>query len=438
MSNLIRRGSYAGALLAVLGACTQPPSNTDLNTAGPPMVRQVLMNENYINTQGSVIPYAAPQLAFGTHPDPALNDDSNQDHKVQRAIVDPNNQLIRVIMDELLVGNSMEMIACRTQVQVGGQVGAERYSRVPLGTTPDDIENCSGPQDLVQARCHGDHAVCINMTGKPQVSDLTPNPTIAPGDPSGIQDANDDGAADSNLFIEGSVRIVCSGNGRTFEAPLNTSGSYWQPSGNQLVPAHGGVNALGPAVVMRLALGLPTSATCSIKFDPTVTDKEGHPVCASPDGDIDQPCPGGDDGNDTSLVTFGTDALRLDKKNPVDASMNNDVAEVITLQFNTAMSLSSLASEVSITEGGAPLAFTPQRSSEVLINQLIVTGQGQVCTQDTDCRSGTCRPQNTGPKLCAGLKKNTAYVVTINPTVTDFAGQPLGGQPISFSFKTAP
>ena len=53
-------------------------------------------------------------------------------------------------MDELLVGNALEEIACRAVVD------DDAFARVPLGATPDDIAKCTVAQDVLKARCIGD------------------------------------------------------------------------------------------------------------------------------------------------------------------------------------------------------------------------------------------------------------------------------------------
>ena len=419
MSDL--KAVLGGALLAVaMTGCTAPPSATDLYTDGPPMVRQVLMTEEFTDTaQNPPIISSRPlQLAFGHHDDPWFAKD---DGKVVAAVTKPSGQEIRVVMSHLLVGNYLEEIQCRANVDPNAKPIAAAYSRVPVGDTPDDIARCSGPQDLVFAECTGSKAVCINNTNQTQFTDAQEGGLpVMPGQAAGIHDVDGDGAADSTLFIEGSVRVMCTTKaGRTVEAPLDVAKSYWQPSGNQQVPAHGGVAALGPALVLDTSIGLPTSAQCTLVFDPTVVDDKGLSVCAPPDGDVHQSCPGG---NDTSLVSFGTAALRFDAAQPGNTP-GVDVRSLITVTFTASMDLTSLQNNVTITEDGQPFAFTvsPVGGSAPLSYNLVTVGA----------------PTSTG--AATHLNGNKTYVVTIGPGVTDYAGTPLGGNPVvATTFSTSP
>jgi hypothetical protein len=406
----------AGALLAAAAACTSPPSATDLHTDGPPKVEQVMMTEEYTDTAGTIRTRGL-SLAYGHHPDPAF---MNDDGKVVTAVASPLGQNIRVVMDHLLVGNYLEEIECRANVDPTATGDAAHYARVPIGATPDDIAACAGPQDLVFARCVGDHAVCINNTGVTQITsaDQGGNP-VAPGQPAGIEDyipgPDGDGVPDQDLFIDGSVRIECKGvGGKTVEAPLNTATSYWQPSGNQQVPAHGGVALLGPALVLNLRLGLPTNTQCTIQFDPSVTDDQGLNVCAPVDGNPDTDCTPGD----TSQVSFGVAALRLDKSgnSPSDGDVGVTTTQIITVQFTTSMDTTSLMNNITITGNGVnvPFTVTPTGGSAPLQYKLVTKGTV------------------AGTTLDAGK----TYVITIQPTVTDFGGQPLGGNPITVTFNT--
>ncbi len=412
MSDL--KAVFGGALLtAAISGCTAPASATDLYTDGPPMIRQVLMNEEYLDSS-NVIRTRTLQLAFGHHDDPWF---ANDDGKVVAAVTSPTTQTIRIVMSHLLVGNYLEEVECRANVDPNAKPIAAAYSRVPIGATPDDIARCAGAQDLVFARCTGDKAVCINNTNQVQITSGTApqgGNMIMPGQPAGIYDTDPppdgDGVPDHDLFIEGAVRIMCkTPAGKTVEAPLDVTNSYWQPSGNQQVPAHGGVAALGPALVLLTTLGLPTSAQCTFQFDPSVIDTKGLTVCAPPDGDVHQACPA--DG-DTSLASFGTAALRIaDNGNlPGDGASGVGVGTQIQVVFTASMDTTSMQNNITITEDGQPFAFTvsPVGGSAPLAYNLNTTGTV------------------AGTRLNAGH----TYVVTVLPTVTDYAGTPLGGSPV--------
>lgn len=405
MSRLISFGALGGAMLAGLAACEAPTSSTDLHTAGPPKVQQVLITEEYTDSNG-IIREHADALAYGHHDDPYFMGD---DGKVVSAVADFAGRKIRVVMDHLLVGNYLEMVQCRAKVDLTHPAGAENYSIVPLGATPDDIAKCAGPEDLVLATCRGDRSVCINNTGVDQITDDPVTAVVHPGEPAGIKDIfpapDGDGVPDSDIFIEGAVRIICHDKGgRRIEAPINTIGSYWQPSGNQQVPAHGGVEALGPALVLELSKGLPTNTTCSIAFDPSVIDNKGDTVCAPPDGNPDADCPGD---NDTSQISFGVTGLRMVSNQPADgASVTTN--KRITVKFNTTMDEASLAKDITVTENGVavPITVTPQKDMTTGVLNLTY---------------------ELWPNGTPTLKAASTYVVTVTPNVKDFGEDPLGG-----------
>src|SRR5574338_365581 len=87
------------------------------------------------------------------------------------------------------------------------------FSRVPVGATPGDIADCA--------------------------------------------------SADDTRLIADQVRIVCDGT----DVMLNQQQSYWQPAGNQLIPAGGSPeSSLGPALVLRpIDDGrMPTNSDCEL------------------------------------------------------------------------------------------------------------------------------------------------------------------------------
>lgn len=405
MSRTTTLGAIAGGLLAALGACTAPPSATDLYPHGPPKIRQVMMSEEYLDTQGT-LRTRGNALAFGHHDDPAFATD---DGKVDTAVAD-DTQVIRVVMDELLVGNNLEMVQCAAPVDLTVPKLAQSFSRVPLGTTPDQIARCSGPEDLLLQTCTGEHAVCLNGTGAVQIT--ASGDAVQPGNPVGILDTSpNDGVPDHDLFIDGSVKIMCQGASGPVEAKLDLTASYWQPSGNQQVPANGGVAELGPALVLHPLQGLPTGTRCSVVFDKSVVDKGGDPVCASPGGDPTQDCPAP---GDTHLVDFGVAKLRIENYQPQTATV--PTTKLITLKFNTAMSETSLATDVVVTANGLPQPLT-------IFNE-------------TDNAGNPTLVYDIVPNGRFTLDAATAYVVTVKSTVKDFAGQPIGGNDFTYSFMT--
>lgn len=370
--------------VAVLPGCTSDnESATNLAEQGPPMVRQLFLIETYENSAGATVTREA--LGFGYHAD--VNPDVV--HPVTTALpLSP--EPIRVVVDELLVGNSLEEIGCFSTVD------EDSYATVPEGTTPDDIALCTTPRDpnlpgneddlvLLRETCKGEHAVCVREDGTPVgVIDITPMP-------------DGDGAADDLRFIDGAVGIRCG----DIDVPMDLNNSFWQPSGNQFVPTSGGTKAIGPAVFLKPLNGLPTGSTCTVVFADSVTDKSGNRVCAPKlagapnDGSVWPPsvdCPDGD----TSAVQFQTGGLAVLTTLPANEQMN--VARTTTgqtyadirLDFNAAVDVDSI-SNISISPA---LAFT-------------VTA---------------AEPQRMTLRIAGGYAASTTYTVTVPVTVTDFFG----------------
>jgi hypothetical protein len=310
------------ALLAVaVTGCSDIDTATNLNPEGPPEVLQVFVLEPVDDPNYALCPRAnrpsCPQLAYGDHPSvPVLYDN--------RAVTQAHpgaSQRLRIVMDELLVGNHLEEIACADNT----------WSRVPVGATPDDIAACAGSLDKIVNTCRGEYAVCVNPDT---------------GTPVGILDANEDKAVDAIRFIEGAVRLVCDG----VDIPINSGRSFYQPSGNQLIPASDvGVNGLGPAVVLVPNDGLRTGASCSVEFDPAVVDKDDNQVCAPPSG---QACVPGNTGG----IVFGSDVLKVVSTAPANGntSVNPAGAAQILVRFNAKVAADSPGT-ITITANGTPV-----------------------------------------------------------------------------------
>ena len=305
-----------GAISAMVGACDSSSSATDLVAGGPPQIRQVFMTEVFTDTSG-IARQRAGVLAFGTHPDA----DPTLVHPVTTASA-ANTQSIRVVISQLLEGNHLEEIACR-----GPLADGTPYSFVPDGTTPDDIANCAVSTDLLATRCpaNGLHSVCIGANG-----------------PVGVLDEDQDGASDDTRFIQGAAGVQCG----DIKVPMDLDLSYWQPSGDQEVPAHGGILAIGPAVVLRPLAGLPTNSQCHIFFASSVTNKGGEEVCAPPAGDVTMNCAAT---GDTTLAKFGTEALSLTGSNPLTGAMNQRTTAInhtygeVILNWNVPVKLSTFS-----------------------------------------------------------------------------------------------
>jgi hypothetical protein len=370
-------------------ACTDVTSSTDLHPEGPPMIQQVRLTE--IAMIPGVTPFARTVFAFGSHPQAS----EDEQHAVTDATVVDNK--IRIILDELLRGNNLEEIECR------GMVDDDLYASVPVGATPDDIARCAGAQDVLRRTCPGSNrlsvCVCQNDAGCANGTTLTPR-----GDPVGVLDRDQDGAADRHRFIAGAVVLTCGGA----EVPIDQIESYWSPSGNQEKPAQSGFDALGPAVVLVTLDAYPTGSECGLTFSPDVVDKDGVAVCAPPDGDRALGCSPGD----TSAVKFTTEPLTF-----------RDVSNTATTPLPPMSNVLVLAN--------APL------DPASLVNITMTEGAGTPYTQFTATLS------NNAPELrtividpVAGFAPSTAYTITVPTAVTD-AYQKSAPQPFVLSFTTA-
>jgi hypothetical protein len=383
------RTRLACAVIAILAgaACTDTDSATDLNPEGPPMIRQVRLTERYIDS--FMLEQTRKVFAFGTHPLAF----SEEVHRVETAVAVGNG--LRVIMDELLVGNNLEEIACRGTVD--DDMHAE-FGRVPLGADPDDVARCSVSNDALLSTCKGSdrHSVCIcrRPAGCSRGGEIVPA-----GDPVGVLDTNLDGSSDDMRFIPGAVGIQCG----SISVPLSfgqvagVARTHWNPSGDQNRPAMGGFEVLGPAIVLVPIAPLPTSTACGLVFAPEVVDKQGERVCAPVDGNIAAGCTPGD----VSAFSFRVEPLHVRPPQLTTGVPRNDP---VLFPIRAPVDPATLAGiEITpappgaVTLGASPTAIT-----------ITVTG---------------------------GWAPQTEYTVTFPITLTDTYGVPLP-QPVTHRFTT--
>jgi hypothetical protein len=197
----MRTRLVCAALAIIAGAaCSNTDSATDLNPEGPPMIRQVRLAERYLDS--AMVARTRTVFAFGTHE----LADPTEVHPVDTALAVGNR--LRVVMDELLVGNSLEEIACRGTVDDDTQ-GGEFFGRVPDGATPDDVARCAVADDVLRTTCAASNprSVCICRRAGGCVRNF--GGMVAEGEPVGVLDVNQDGAADDTRFIAGAVGIQC-------------------------------------------------------------------------------------------------------------------------------------------------------------------------------------------------------------------------------------
>jgi hypothetical protein len=394
MQRVLKVVCAAAATLAV-AACTDYDSETDLNPEGPPMVQQVRLRETY-TLAGSTSTSDRIVFAFGSH-DMATEMDM---HPVMSATATGNK--LRIIVDELLVGNNLEEIACR------GQVDDDAYATVPLGATPDDIARCSAAQDVLPATCTGELAVCMckNAAGC-----LVGSTMIAEGAPVGVLDINQDGATDDTRMMPGAVGLRCG----AVDVPIDLDMSYWNPSGNQQVPAMGGFDALGPAIVLVPQRGLPTNLDCNLTFSSAIVDKQGEQLCAPPNGDIGASCTPGDFG----AFRFKVEPLTFESASFMDGGTGVSRLGPALFLSNTVLNPSTIAN-ITMSTGGAPFtAFT--------VTQAMTPAGRNFALNFTPPACATCP--------ATGLAANTTYTITIPTTVTDSFGQG-APMPVVITFTT--
>jgi len=389
---MLARFGIALAIVSSVGtACTDQSSFTNLVSSGPPALAEVRMKESYQDATGNTLTRRV--FAFGTFPDAT----ADIDHAVTSAST--TGQALRIIPDKLLVGNSLEQIQCR------GQVGADAFSSVPLGATPDDIALCAVNTDALKESCHGDHAVCLC-----QLPGGCPGGQ-AFGEPVGVLDVNNDGAADNTSFMPGAVGIKCG----SIDVPIDRDQSYWNPSGDQQVPAMGGYDALGPAIVLVPTGGiLPTNLSCGLTFADNVTDKEHNRVCAPPNGRpatctgaiedcaADLKCTPGD----LSAFTFKTEALKVTTLGITDGATGVNGAGPIFINANAPLDMNSVQN---ITITPAPPAGT------------VIT---------------LSMPKQVKITFATPLTAATMYTITYPTTLTDTFGQGLPAA-VTIHFTTA-
>lgn len=414
-----------GAAASLAVGCTDNKSATDLNPDGPPMVRQVFVEEDVqVGDPANNTFQPRLQLAFGDHPDiPTIAEDptSGDDRKVDNAVVhavrtpraDTKGAKIRIVLDELLLGSKIEEIGCDD--------GAT-WSKIPDDATPDDVAACTG-EDL--SKCKD---ICIGPDG-----------------PIGVLDADGDGAGDVFEMISygpGKLGVTLTCDGQNI--PLSQTLSFYNPSGNQLLPAitdpDQRVRGLGPALVLFPATdditvggvnvgkksGLPAGSTCSIAFNDNIVDKDGHRICAPENGDINAPCTEGD----TSKISFSVEPLfpTTDGHSPSLKAIADAIGMPLDGNDNVAITNSG-------TDFVAYLTFNANLDPDVLDSAITLSTGGTAVAGVT--LSNVDNPTSIALTVPGGLTADTAYTLDISTDLTDVWGEALP-EAISVSFTTAP
>ena len=221
--------------------------------------------------------------------------------------------------------------------------------------------------------------------------------------------------------MPGSVNIVCQpATGAAITVPINLDSSYWNPSGDQQEPAEGGLDALGPAIVLVPSAALPTGTTCGLVFSPGVIDKTNMSVCipqyglppgiTDDAGNIGEGCtPTGNPVTDYGQFSFKVEPLRLSDNTPQDGDTGVDLIDNASLTFVAPIDPTTVGN-ITVTQNGAPYTdFTTALSQ----------GNQRVTIMWTD-----------------PLQPSSTYVITVPTTVTDSFGQPMPA-PVTITFQTA-
>jgi len=406
--------SLAAALIA---GCEVPETATGLRPEGPPMIQQVFMSE-LTDTGNGTFRRTDGVLATGWHPDvpnnrTELGEFSDLTHPVTTATA--VGQKLRIVFDELLIGNYLEEIQCRARPDLG--LTAPSWSRVPEGTTPADIANCAASEDLLPALCTGEHATCLMADGTPiGVQDDLNGVRDGASDDTRLICDDPDSALSTSICNGGTpVRLVC---GAT-EVKLDYQATFWQPAGNQLTPARQlPRNSIGPAIILQPVGGLlPPSTTCRLEFRDNVTDKDYNRPCAPTGGVEDTDDIGDCVEGDMSAFSFGVENVRFDSSQPSNNSPMVSVAlRSFFIDLTAPIDRTSLTpANVVVTEGGVP------RTDFVVVVMV-------------DAMTPANRVRLTLPVGAPPLLPSTVYTVTLT-NLRDSFGGPLPG-PFTLTFTT--
>lgn len=331
-------GGWALAGLALAGCVGG--ATTELAPEGPPEILQVITIERHRMSNGSTV--NRPVIAYGRHPDAT----EDEQHPITTAPV--TGQRVQVIVDELLLGRTLEELQCAALVD------EDDFARLPAGVTADDLARCSGSPEQLAATCVGERAVCLR-------SDGTPVGILDRFDGNG--QARPDGVPDVLRLIEGAAALRCGSGELWRDIPADPLNSFWQPSGNQqrlddLDDGFRGFFLLGPSVVVIPRAPLPVASRCYPVFGEEVVDKSGIRPCAG------IPCTPGD----TSPAAFETEPLTALTLTPADGSTG--VPRNLEIVLTTSAPLAA-APTISVAPPTAfSVVFTPSMPTRVTLRSM--------------------------------------------------------------------
>lgn len=330
-SLLGRRGLSALVLLLTAGTgCAVPDSRTELWPEGPPEILQVFVTvRDAASGLGVLVPTFGRHMDFDPATDPL---DCDEPHPQRgcldmaamqtNAVADPS-QRIRIVFDEVLDGATLEEFVCAC---AGG-----------TGTDP-----CAGgPRSALDPSACGD------------------NPNTPSNEEGRWLDTDHDGNPDDAVLLANRVSLDCDG----WVWQNGPEDGFWNPSGNQLVPVATGLEGLGPALVVTVATGLRTGATCTLTVDPAVTDKDGNATVLEEES-----------GNSIRFVTepltvvmstpangaSGINAATLaDVRIVFNVPIKADTAGNVTMEVMEGMDVTPVAGSAVLDADGVTIVFTP-------------------------------------------------------------------------------
>ncbi|MBI4508943.1 MAG: Ig-like domain-containing protein [Deltaproteobacteria bacterium] len=294
------------ALLVGVTGCGLPDSATELDSSGPPEVKQIFMEEQ--DPKSGAPDFA---LAYGTHPKRTKDAQEalNKGFKLDDGVLDralPHVLHVRVVVSELLKGETIEGFMCACS---GIKDGCPQKGGVPVTWA---VKEADCP-DAAETKT-------INEAGK-------------------WLDANLDGLPDDAVMIPELAQVTC---GTLVDWKSDAQGGWYNPSGNQQVPSNPNTlephyGGLGPAVVFTPP-DLPTGQSCKVTFkEGAITDKDGEKlVIPAVDFKV------------APLTLMAKDPGAYDPEDPLTQVKE---VEAITLSFNTPIDSKTIAG-VTVKEVG--------------------------------------------------------------------------------------